>query len=204
MKKVIFLLLFQLSYWLGYGQVHCGGVDFITPDPVSLKLQFTSFSEYASGVTIIGATTLKLVITDKAVIDPDCRWFLTMEIENNPLGGTSSNDWETLVQFGTGSAPEPTLDILEVRISNNCVTSPIDGVFTKHFTNHGNIQDIIAKLITRVNAGSCISNVNGPGNYLTNYNEYTFRVDVRVVPSLNFKPGIYQVNLKFHLEEYSP
>jgi hypothetical protein len=198
MKTLFFILPFQLFFLVGYSQIHCGSVDFVTNSPVSLNLPFTSFSDYASGVTIIGAATLKLSVSDKAIVDPDCRWRMEMQIEN---GSTIGNDWETLVQFGSGVAPNPTLNILEVRISNNCATGIANGIFTKPFTSTLDIQDIIAASATTIAAGSCTPGVNGPGNYLENYDEYTFRVDVRVKPGLIFSPGIYQVNLKFHIEE---
>ncbi|MDA9938333.1 hypothetical protein N9D34_01810 [Salibacteraceae bacterium] len=198
MKTLFFILPFQLFFLVCYSQIHCGSVDFVTNSPVSLNLPFTSFSDYASGVTIIGAATLKLSVSDKAIVDPDCRWRMEMQIEN---GSTIGNDWETLVQFGSGVAPNPTLNILEVRISNNCATGIANGIFTKPFTSTLDIQDIIAASATTIAAGSCTPGVNGPGNYLENYDEYTFRVDVRVKPGLIFSPGIYQVNLKFHIEE---
>jgi len=198
MKTLFFILPFQLFFLVGYSQIHCGSVDFVTNSPVSLNLPFTSFSDYASGVTIIGAATLKLSVSDKAIVDPDCRWRMEMQIEN---GSTIGNDWETLVQFGSGVAPNPTLNILEVRISNNCATGIANGIFTKPFTSTLDIQDIIAASATTIAAGSCTPGVNGPGNYLENYDEYTFRVDVRVKPGLIFSPGIYQINLKFHIEE---
>ena len=201
MKTLFFILPFQLFFLVGYSQIHCGTVDFVTDSPVSLNMQFTSFSDYSSGVTIIGAATLKLSVSDKFPVDAACRWFLRMEIENNPGSGTATKDWETLVQFGSGLAPEPTLDILEVRISNNCATGIANGIFTKPFTTTLDIEDIIAASATTTTAGSCTLGVNGPGNYLENYGEYTFRVDVRVKPGLIFSPGIYQVNLKFHIEE---
>jgi hypothetical protein len=197
MKTLFFILPFKLFFLVGYSQIHCQTVDFVTDSPVSLNLPFTSFSDYASGVTIIGAATLKLSVTDKFPVDPDCRWRMVMQIEN---GGTG-NDWETMVQFGSGAAPEPTLNILEVRISNNCATGIANGIFTKPFTTTLDIEDIIAASATTTTAGSCTLGVNGPGNYLENYGEYTFRVDVRVKPGLIFSPGIYQVNLKFHIEE---
>ncbi len=202
MKKLFILIL---SSWVFItsmnAQIHCGSVSFEPADAVPVNLQFISFSEYNSGITINGVATLRIRVEDKAIPDPDCRWFLTMEVNNNPAGGTAPSDWETLSQFGTGNAPEPTLDILEVRISNACATSPIDGSYTSFFNNHGDVQDIIADLLPRVNSGSCVQNVNGPGDYISNYSEYTFKVDIRVRPNLDFKPGIYQLNLRFHLEE---
>jgi hypothetical protein len=52
-------------------------------------------------------------------------------------------------------------------------------------------------------AGSCATNVNSAGSYLTDPNEYTFMVDYRIVPGLNFTSGYYQVVLHFCLVEQS-
>ena len=186
-----------------FGQIHCGAVSIEPSDPVSVNFQFSSFEEYVNGITVYGVTRIKVRVEDKAVPDPDCRWFLQMEVNNNPGSGTAASDWETLGTYGSSAANPPEIDILEVRISNACATSPVDGSFTSFFTNHGDVQDIIANLLPRTNAGACAVNVNGPGSYLTNYNEYTFQVDIRIRPNLDFTPGVYQLNLKFHLEEQS-
>ncbi|HAS35052.1 MAG TPA: hypothetical protein DCS15_01095 [Flavobacteriales bacterium] len=200
MRLHLLFFLFLLPLF-GKAQIHCGLVAFEPSDPVQLNLKFDSFQEYEAGVTIYGVANLRIRVDDQAPADPLCRWFLNMEIGNNPGAGTASTDWETLSQYGVGPADPPTLDILEVRVTNQCATSPINGVFASYFADHGDIQDIIADLLPRINAGACATNVNGPGNYLSNYNEFTFRVDVRVRPNLDFKPGVYQCNLKFHLQE---
>lgn len=203
MKHYLLLTLLTLSQGISFAQIHCGNVAIEPSDPVSLNLQFTSFQDYVNGITLYGVTRIKVRVDDKAIPDPDCRWFLTMEVNNNPGGGTAASDWETLGTYGSSAADPPQIDILEVRVSNACATSPINGTFASYFSNHGDVQDIIADLLPRTNAGSCALNVNGPGNYLSNYNEYTFQVDIRVRPDLDFTPGVYQINLKFHLEEQS-
>ena len=197
----ILLLSLLLVPSMAIGQIHCGAVSFEPASPIQIDYKFESFAEYEAGITLIGVTRLKINVEDKAIPDPDCRWFLEMEVENNPGAGTASTDWETIATYGMGAPDPPTIDILEVRVTNECSTSPIDGAFGSYFTDHGDVQDIIADLLPRINAGSCATNVNGPGSYLTNYNEYTFRLDVRIRPSLDFQPGVYQLNLKFHLEE---
>lgn len=200
MKRIL-LLISLLTSGVLYGQIHCGAVSIEPSDPVSLNLSFSSFQEYVNGITVYGVARIKIRVEDKVIPDPDCRWFLTMEVNNNPGAGTAAADWETLGTYGVGPANPPEIDILEVRISNACATSPINGTFASYFSTSGDIQDIIANLLPRKNAGACSDNVNGPGDFLSNYNEYTFQVDIRVKPDLDFKPGVYQLNLKFHLEE---
>ena len=90
--------------------------------------------------------------------------------------------------------------MLEVRVRNTCATSPIDGTF-QSFTNNGDIIDIIAAMLPVTPSGSCTTNVNGSGDYLTEYSEYNFDIDIRLKPSLQLNPGIFQLNIKFTLTE---
>ncbi len=182
------------------GQIHCGNVS-IEPNSAEVaSLTFDSFTDYQGGVTINSVATIRVRVEDQAIPDPDCRWFLYMEVYNNPGSGTPANEWETLFQYGAGTAPAPDIDILQIRVRNACQTSPLDGVF-QTFTNDGDILEIIADLLPLTPAGSCATNVNGPGDYLTNYDEFTFNIDIRVAPGYLFSPGIYELGVKFHLEE---
>lgn len=201
MEKLV-ALLFVLFHATcsAFGQIHCGSLRIQDNTPISTSFTFDSFSAFNGGMTVNNVATLKLRIEDQAIPDPDCKWFLYMEITNNPGAGTAANEWEERMQYGLGTAPTPSIDILQIRIRNACQTSPIDGVF-QTFTNNGDLIDIIADLLPLTTAGSCSQNVNGPGDYLSNYDEYTFTIDVRINPGMVFSPGIYELNLRFHLEE---
>ncbi len=85
---------------------------------------------------------------------------------------------------------------------NACATSPSNGTF-RTFTTNTDILDIISDITTLTPAGSCTQNVNGPGSYLTNYDEYNFNIDIRVTPTFQYNPGIFKLNLRFRLEENS-
>lgn len=122
-----------------------------------------------------------------------------MIVENGGVA-TPVDEWEELLQYGSGSGDNPPISALEVRVRNTCSTSPIDGVF-QSFSTDGDLINIIEPLLPVTPAGSCALNVNGAGSYLTNYDEFNFAVDIRVTPSFNYNPGIYQLNVRFHLEE---
>lgn len=123
-----------------------------------------------------------------------------MSVNNNSGGGTPLDEWEELATYGSGLGTNPTIDILQVRVRNSCRTSPADGVY-QTFTNNGDLIDIIAALLPVTPAGTCASNVNGVGSYLTNYDEFNFDIDIRVVPNFSFNPGLFQLNVNFRLEE---
>ena len=196
----IFTSLFILISLFGSGQIHCGSVDFVPNTAMTADFTFDSFGKYVGGVTINNVGQLRISVQDKVVPDAACKWFLTMEVFNNPGAGTPATEWETLTTYGTGALPEPTIDIFEIRIRNNCQTSPIDGTF-QTFTNHADVLDIIADLLPRNDAGNCNLNVNGPGDYLTDYGEFTFIIDIRIQPNYDFRPGIYELMVTFDLEE---
>lgn len=202
MKKVIFSLL--LTFWTSVSlinaQIHCGVVEIVPNSSINELVTFDNFTQYEAGITINSVARVRLNIENQAIVDPLCSWSLNMEIENNPGAGTPVLEWEELTLYGSGGASNPTIDMLEVRVTNGCATSPINGTW-QTFTNNGDLIDIIAPLLPVTPAGSCAANVNGPGSYLSNYNEYNFDIDIRVRPTFNLNPGIFQLNIKFHLEE---
>lgn len=181
-------------------QLHCGTVSIEPNTAQNANFIFDSFSNYEGGVTINNVATIRVLVEHQAVPDIDCKWFLYMQVDNNPGSGTAATNWEKLSNYGSSGSAEPTIDILEIKVRNNCQTSPIDGIY-QTFTTNGDVIDIIADLLPLTAAGSCATNTNGPGSYLTNYDEYTFTVDIRVDPGYAFNPGIYELDIRFHLEE---
>jgi len=198
-KKFIALNLFLFLLNTAIGQIHCGLVELDPNTTESTLLTFDDFTSYSGGITVTSVARLRVRVEHQAVVDPLCSWSLTMTVENGGVA-TPIDEWEELLQYGSGAAINPAISILQVRIRNTCATSPIDGIF-QTFTNDGDLIDIIEPLLAVTPAGSCALNVNGPGSYLTNYDEYNFDVDIRVVPGFDYNPGIYQLNVRFRLEE---
>lgn len=183
-----------------YSQIHCGLVEIEPNTSINSLLTFDSFQRYQGGYTINSVARIRVKVENKSTPDPLCSWSLRMIVENNSVSGTPANEWEELYLYGLGNSSNPTIDALEIRVRNECNTSPIDGVFT-NFNNDQDIIDIIAPLLAVTPAGSCTANVNGPGNYQTNYNEFNFNIDIKVKPNFAFNPGLFELNVKFVLEE---
>lgn len=182
------------------GQIVCADVEIVSDPGDRADFVFDSFSKYISGITYHGIANVDVKVDDQIPANPDCKWMLSMTVENNPSGGTAADEWETLTTYGTGSSDKPTIEILEVRITNACATSPIDG-FYENFNLSGDIIEIIENTGIRIDAGSCTTNVNGPGSYQTHYSEFHFQIDFRIVPGFSYDPGIYQLQVKFELTE---
>lgn len=190
-----FAFLFKAS-----SQIHCGLVELVPNTTVSQIVTFDSFTKYNGGININSVARVRVRVEDQAIPDPLCSWSLIMTIDNNAGVGTPVNQWEELVQYGGGLGNNPAIGLLEVRVRNACTTSPNDGVY-QTFANNGDILNIIEPLLPRTNAGSCANNVNGPGSYLTNYDEFNFDIDIRVRPDFTLNPGVYALSVRFRLEE---
>jgi hypothetical protein len=199
-KSLFSLVVFLLLFLVSQAQIHCGIVQIEPNQSVNAMMTFDSFTKYNGGYIINGVARIKVKVEDKAIIDPLCSWSLIMTIDNNPGAGTPVTEWEELNQYGSGLGQNPTIDALEIRVRNSCGTSPIDGLFTA-FTNNMDVIDIIAPMLPVTPSGTCALNTNGSGSYMTNYDEFNFTVDVRVKPGFDFNPGIFQLNIKFRLEE---
>lgn len=199
---ILILLAFSLLTVtrIAQSQIVCADVEILPATSDQVDFVFDSFSKYISGVSFYGVAKVNIKVDDQAPPNPDCKWMLIMTVENNSSSGTGVDKWETLANYSSGSSAPPDIEILEVRVSNGCSTSPIDGVY-QHFIQSGDFIEIIENTGIRIDAGSCATNVNGPGNYLMNYDEFHFQIDFRIVPGFNFDPGIYQLQVKFELTE---
>jgi len=181
-------------------QVHCGLVSIVPNSSVNQIVVFDDTTKYIGGITINSVTRIRVKVEDKTIADPLCSWNLKMFIENNSGAGTPIDEWEEITNYGNGAGRNPTIDLLQVRVRNSCSTSPSDNTF-RNFNDANDILDIISDMLPITNAGSCTLNVNGPGSYLTNYDEFNFDIDIRLRPGARFNPGIYNLNIRFRLEE---
>ena len=181
-------------------QVHCGSVSITPNTTVNSFMIFDDFTRYQGGIILTSVARIRVTVEDKAIPDPLCSWSLRMFIDNNSGAGTPITEWEEILQYGNGNGQNPLLSALEIRVRNSCATSPSNGVF-RSFTNTSDILDIIEQMLPVTPAGSCAQNVNGPGSYLTNYDEFNFDIDVRFKPDFQYNPGIFKVNIRFRLEE---
>ncbi len=175
------------------------------PQTDNLNFLFDSFSKYTGGIEQYGSTVLKLKVDNNPALT--CRWKLSMIVSNN--GWVNTDQWNTLATYGTGGgAANPTIDLLEIRITNNCGT-PMPGVNNtwRSFAippGTGDVIDIINDPAPTpvTTAGMCTSQVNGAGTYLgLNYGEYSFTIDYRIKPGLTYIPGYYNLSVKFCLTE---
>ncbi len=177
----------------------CDEVRLSVSSNANVDFSFDTFGEYMAGITQNGSTKLKVTVSNSLNNNPSCRWNLVILVEN-ASATTAPTEWEQL-QSNSTSGTAPQIDMLQLRIRNNCNTSLTGNQFFNVPTTTGTPIIVISNNGITTPAGSCTTNVNGPGNSITNYNEYSFDIDYRIVPTNGVRSGVFQLKVKYLLTE---
>lgn len=170
--------------------------EIVMTTPATIDFTFDQFSQYKGGITFNGSSILKIKAQDNPGFA--CKWKLIMIVQTMAASGA---EWETTVPYSNISGTKPPLDLLEIRVSNQCGT-PIKNMQFQHFdnTNYAVLEIIDDNVLNA--SGACNgTQVNSAGSYLSNYGEYVFNIDYRIKPNTTFTPGRYQIGVKFCLTE---
>ena len=175
----------------------------ITNSP-NIEFLFDSFGKISSGIELNGSSIIRI----KAVNNPGmtCKWTLKMYISNGG-GTTPPAEWEALTNYGTTGGTAPTLNLVEVRVSNYCGTPLQNGIwqtFVVPVVPPATVPsiEIINDVLNLNLPGACATQqTNAQGSYLTNYGEYSFTVDYKIRPSSNLAPGRYVCKIIYCLSE---
>ncbi|WP_152287477.1 hypothetical protein [Flavicella marina] len=198
----LFFLLFLNNNSLE-AQIHCGAVELYLEEQGNNTFTFNDFTTYESGYPRRTIARLKVRVEDKAIPDNLCSWHLSLNVDNN---GANPTEWEELNTYGDGLGQNPLLNIVEIRATNDCMTSEDYTSFVP-LSSVNDVLEIIKPIIGTLEAsdvihsGSCVQNVNGPGDFLTSYSEYTFKIELRIKPGMSFNPGTFAISFNFRLEE---
>jgi hypothetical protein len=197
MKKIIGIIIILYSTQLM--AQFCDNVNLSVTTSNNIDFSYDTFGKYLAGQTQNGVTKLKVTVSNDINNNPSCRWNLVLYVENGSVT-TANTDWEQLQSQST-SGTNPKIEMLQLRVRNNCNTSLTGNQFFNVPLISGTPILIISNTGITIPAGSCITNVNGPGNPISNYNEFTFDIDYRIVPTVGVKSGTYQVKLRYLLTE---
>ncbi len=168
-----------------------------------LEFVFDEIGEYEAGMTYYGTTILRVTASDTAN-NGDCAWKLRMVVNNGGLP-TPDLEWLQTASYGF-SGSQPGIGLIEVRVTNNCATSPINGTW-QTFTLPENGGEIViidngSFASAAGTGGGCgPGQTNSNGSYLTSYGEFAFVIDYRIRPFYNYTPGKYELNIKFCISE---
>jgi hypothetical protein len=187
-----------LSLVLRASGQYCDQVTLSVVGQSNLDFTYDTFGKYLGGITQNGATRLKVTVDNSVLHNADCRWNLVVYIENG--GAAAADEWET-VYTPSHSGTIPKIEMLQMRINNRCNTSQTGNQFFDVPMLASQPIVVISNNGITIPAGSCTTNVNGPGNANSNYDEYTFDIDYRLIPGVGLKSGIYQLRVKYLLTE---
>jgi hypothetical protein len=177
----------------------CDNVNLSVTTATNVDFSYDTFGKYLAGLTQNAVTKLKVTVSNDINNNPACRWNLVLYVENGSAV-TANTDWEQL-QSQSASGTNPKIEMLQVRVRNNCNTSLTGNQFFNVPIISGTPVLIISNTGITIPSGSCTTNVNGPGNPIDNYNEFSFDIDYRIVPTSGIKSGTYQLRLKYLLTE---
>lgn len=172
----------------------------ITNSP-DIEFDFDSFGKINGGILLSGRSIVRITAANNPA--QTCKWNLIMYV-NNGSAIAPPNEWEELSVYGTGTALNPSLNLIEVRVNNICNTPQNNGIWQSFAANNGSSINIINDITNPgLNlAGNCNgSEVNTAGSFLTNYGEYTFTIDYKITPGFVHKPGRYSMRISFCLSE---
>lgn len=205
MKKsqFIFFIFFVFSFNLCNSQTHCGSVELFLEDTGNNEFVFDKFSSYEGGFPRKTIARLKIRVTDKTTPDVLCSWNLKILLDND---GAPTDELEQLHLYGDGLGQNPLLSIFEIRAINDCMTSTDYSNFVP-LSDVNNVLELIKPnsgtldISDIINAGACTQNVNGVGDYISNYSEFTFKIELRIKPGMTYNPGTFGLTFNFRLEE---
>jgi len=200
----IMILVFSLifTHQTTMSQTVCNDVVLDIKEDPSIEFVFDNMRDYFSGIVKEGVITLKVDVEDLTPSLNTCKWKLIMEVNNSPELGTTNDEWvEDFLYTSNPSPLAPQIDILNIKISNSCLTPISDGF--QFFDINGDQIPIIEDATINNPSSPCTSNVivNGAGNYKTNYDQYIFKVAFKISPTLTYSPGVYHLRIDFKLIE---
>lgn len=205
MTKLYFftLIIISLNIWYSSAQTHCGSVELILEEQGNTEFVFDNFASYEGGFPRKTIARIKIRVTDKTAPDILCSWNLRILLDND---GAPTDELEEFNLYGDGLGQNPLLNIFEIRAINDCMTSEDLSNFVP-LTDVNDVLELIKPHIGTleasdvINAGSCTQNVNSTGDYISNYSEFTFKIELRIKPGMSYNPGTFGLTFNFRLEE---
>ncbi|MFW5706750.1 MAG: hypothetical protein ACOCX0_04830 [Bacteroidota bacterium] len=151
-------------------------------DP-DVEFLFNSVQDYQTGLLAMNAMELRITSTGT-------NWDLYVGAITSDAG-----IWD-VIQYYSVQGDHPTIDIVELRFRNTANTAQVQGYFP--LTDINSPTYIIGSPALDP-AVDCLSGAgaNVPGDYLTNPSCYQFRVDMRITPGFEMRPGLYRIIVEY-------
>jgi hypothetical protein len=182
--KYFLCIIFTIASLAVRGQ----SLDFALKTGPNVNFNFTTVQQYVSGKTIMDAVTLNVVAVGT-------QWDLYVGATTTVAG-----QWDVVTSYSPTYGTLPTIDILKLQFRNMSNTSLVSGFFP--LTDVSAPVYIIGTAAAPDATLACPNNgTNSPGSYLANPNCYQFKVDMRIVPGFDLRPGLYTLRVDYYLVE---
>jgi hypothetical protein len=188
-RLLLRLLLF--ATFCGAAPVAAQTVDITLGGNSNVDFTFNTIQKLTSGIVIPNAFSVNV----EAI---GTNWDLYMGAVT-AVAGT----WDNAQYYATSGNGAPPVSLLQARVHNSSGTSQISGYVPLQDIAVSTL-DIIGNHLSgpdpSVNCGDASPvGTNTPGSYLADPQCYQFRVDLKVVPGMNYRPGLYTMQIEFIL-----
>jgi hypothetical protein len=113
--------------------------------------------------------------------------------------------WDNAIYYTSTGNGAPPVSILQMRVHNLSNTSQISGYVPIQDIATSTL-DLIGNHLTApdppVNCGDLVHiGTNTPGSYITDPQCYQFKVDLKIVPGISYRPGVYTMQIEYIIVE---
>lgn len=163
-------------------------VDVSLASATNVEFTFDTFQKLMNGIFIANAITLNIEATGT-------QWDLYMGSVT-----TTPGVWDNIQYYGTSGNAAPNVDLVKVRV-HNLSNTPVMSGFVGLQDVATSTMDIIGNRNALDPAVYCSDaspvGTNVAGSYTTDPQCYQFRVDLRIVPGMGYRPGLYTLQIEF-------
>jgi len=173
------------------GSVYAQSVSFDLKTTPDLEFSFNTIDKYINGITRPNALELNVTATGS-------EWDLYIGATT-----TTAGSFNVVSSYSNNGIAQLPVSIVQARVYNTNNTSLTGGGFVP-------LTDIAAPVYiiggssndAAVNCGDVVpTGTNQPGSYLSDPECYKFKVDLKLVPGLVYRPGLYTLRIDFILIE---
>jgi hypothetical protein len=189
-KRYISLFI-HILFVVMSSEIKAQSLSFDAKSSPDLDFTFNSIQKYINGITVAHALELNINAIGS-------EWDLYIGATT-----TAAGSFNVINSYSnTGTTPPP-VSLIQARIydSNN---TPISGSGFFPLTDIATPTYIIGSSSNdaAVNCGDAVpTGTNTPGSYLTDPECYKFKVDLKLVPGLTYRPGLYTLRIDFIIIE---
>ncbi|WP_207427935.1 hypothetical protein [Pedobacter sp. SYSU D00535] len=186
MKNLLPLFTFFLLSAASFSHINAQTVSFALKTTPNVNFDFNTIEKYQKGIIIPSFLTLR-------VESPGAEWDLYVGTTTTTNGFFDVNN-----AYGSSGNSSIPVNILQARVYNTANT-------TQTGTSFFNLSDISSPNYIIGSSGNdpaapCgVTGANAAGSYNTQPQCYTFKVDLKATPGLNYRAGSYSLRVDFIL-----